>query len=217
MTEAWLNPQNLGAFVVNILAVAGGFLIGYVLMYYGLPWLLKMATARLIQVPKWLRSILSLVAGVIVAWLVALLVFGTGGTGWWPGGGGGFPGGGGGGTSKNGGPTARETAPEKGTGRENGGPAEDQTLRVEVLNWAGEQPILDTRRYRIVGEQDLKTMLEIEELVDRQSRDGRLKRLEIVIYLNSPDKDTQPVQDLQNLAKRKGLTPAVTEPPRKAP
>jgi hypothetical protein len=222
VNEAWLNPQNLGSFVVNILAVCGGFLVGYILMYYGLPWLLKMATARLIQVPRWLRQILSLLAGVIVAWLVSLLVFGTGGSGWWPGGGGGSGNGGLGTGKEGGGPTTRDTAPSKGTGSTNGGrpPEVEDTLRVEVLNYAGEQRILDTRLYRIAGEKELKTMQEIEELVSRRTRDGepgRLKRLEIVIYLNSPDKDTQHVRDLDNLAKSKGLTTVLTQPPTKSP
>lgn len=223
MSEAvWLNPQNLGSFLVNLLAIAGGFLIGYVGMYYGLPAFLNTATARLVKLPNWLRQIMSLLSGVLVAWLISLLVFGAGGAGWGLGGSGTSDGkstGKDGGT--NGVSTVRETAPEgKGTGRDGDRP-DDATLAVEVLNYAGGQFIADSHRYRLKGDPELKTLEEIEAAVDQQLREssgkGQLKQLEIWVYLNSPDKDTLPVKELLNLGKRKGLTTTVTLPQTQSP
>ena len=59
--------------------------------------------------------------------------------------------------------------------RENGTAAEDDTLRVEVLNFVGDQFITDARRYRIKGESELKTMQEVEEAVERRTREADRK------------------------------------------
>lgn len=219
IATTFVNPQNLGPMVVNLLAVAGGFLLGAVLAQLIVTMGLKYITVGRIKAPGWVLWGVRLLGGVTAAWLVALFVFGSSGTGWWPG----FGGGPGGlGTGKEGGP-GTQPGPDPGP-KKNGGPVgggkEEDSLRVEVLNWADGQQIMDSRRYRFAADAALKTLDEVKEAVERRLQEAGVKRLgrvEIVIYLNSPDRDTPTVKDLVNWVTLKGLEPAVTMPPVKSP
>src|SRR4051794_29317906 len=81
---------NVGETLVRILAIAGGFLVGYLLTHLLLRLIAKLALQK--RMPGMLERALQVIGGLIVAFLVALLVFGEGG--WGLGGpGGGRPGG----------------------------------------------------------------------------------------------------------------------------
>jgi hypothetical protein len=85
--------SNVGRTVLNILAIAGGFLIGNVLALITCRLLAKFALKK--RLPYWLEGLIRVAVGLIVAILVAYFVFGDGGWGF-GGSGGGHPGGPGG-------------------------------------------------------------------------------------------------------------------------
>jgi hypothetical protein len=206
------NPDNLGRFVVNVLAVAGGALVGGLVS-----GLLVQLGARLLYggtVPKAILNAVRVVGAVVLAWVVALFVFsGAGGGG--PGGGGGlFPGGGGNGTEPA--STGREGPTARDTRREEVGPptTPENTLRVEVLG----EGVSGGRFYRVAGETQAETFEEIKRTVERKRQEASgLQKLEIVLYENSPDRDTPVVKDLETWAKMKGLNPRTGPAPGKAP
>ena len=70
---------NTGRLVLNFLAIAGGFLIGYVLTHVVLRLIAKFALNK--RLPLILERALQVIGGLIVAFLVGLMVFGDGGWG----------------------------------------------------------------------------------------------------------------------------------------
>jgi hypothetical protein len=211
----WATPDNLGELVVKVLAVAGGVLVGGLGSGLLLQLLVRMTTA--LRVPKWVVQVVRVLGAVAGGWIVALFVFGSGtgtGMGW----------GGGTGTGKEGtgpgtgvGASAREepatgdTAPERGTART----TPEKTLRVEVLVDRRE----NTTAFRPEGQAELLGLDGLEKYVrTRREQNPALRRLELVLYLNSPDRDSGPVKELLAWARREGLetsidTPAVNAPP----
>jgi hypothetical protein len=211
----WATPDNLGELVVKVLAVAGGVLVGGLGSGLLLQLLVRMTTAA--RVPKWMVQVVRVLGAVAGGWIVALFVFGSGtGTGWgWGGGTGTGKEGTGPGTGAEASareePGLRETAPELGTARA----AADKTLRVEVLVNRRD----NTTAFRPEGQTDLLELDGLEKYVrTRGEKAPALRRLELVIYLNSPDRDSGPVKELLAWARREGLetgidTPAVDAPP----
>ncbi len=217
MTEPLLwalfdDPEKkIGQAILMVLAVAGGALIGGL----GAGLLVQLAVKLLYggKVPNAVLQIVRIVGAVIGGWVVYLIFFGgLGGAGPGPGG----PGG----TGKEGagpgpaassreGPSAAETRREEGPP-----PTPENTVRVEVLG----EGFSGDRFYRVAGEPQTQTLEQIKQAVDqkRQQAPG-LQKLEIVLYENSPHRDTPVVMELQNWAKQKGLTPIVALPPGKAP
>lgn len=74
-----LSPEKIGQFLVNGLAVAGGFLVGWVLSGLAAWFLDKRLTRG--KTPAGVHRVAKILGGVGVAVLVALVVFGRG-TGW---------------------------------------------------------------------------------------------------------------------------------------
>jgi hypothetical protein len=218
VAEAWANPENLGQLVVKVLAVAGGVLVGGL----GLG-LLAQVLARTLYgggVPKWLLQAIRVLGAIAGGWTVALFVFGSG-----SGSGLGFGGGGGGtGTGKEGATgggaapavTSKEEAPPADTRRESSsaGTEAGGTLRIEVLG----EGVKEGRFYRLEGETKARTLEELKDAVEhvRQEKPG-LKKVEIVLYENSPDRDRPAVTELQRWAKQKELTPTIADAKGKAP
>jgi hypothetical protein len=201
--------------LVNVLAIAGGFFLGA--WFSG--WLLQTLT-RLLTPKKVYPSALWVVrvaGGVVTAWVVAYFVFGSGG-GWGPGGSGpgSGPGDGPGSTSngsdhtdkKNAGPKADDKLP----------PVGEKTLRVEVLGLLKGQPILTGQVYRFEGESQLRPLPEVLDRIDRlKAGKPPLEKVEIVLYKDSPDRNTPAVEDLRSAVSRMGLEAAITEVQAKAP
>jgi hypothetical protein len=212
---SWLNVTNVGQTVVNVLAIAGGFFLGAWLS----GWLLQRLT-RLLTPKKVYPTALWVVrvaGGAAVALLVAYFVFGTGGWGL----GGGGPDGKGPGE---GGLTTTSNGDHKAKNRV--GPQEDdklppvaeKTLRVEVLGLLKGQPITNGQVYRIEGKAQLRSLPDVLEEIDkRKAGTPPLEKVEIVLYKDSPDRNTPAVEELRSAVSRKGLEAAITEVQAKAP
>ncbi len=206
--DEWASPENLGYVIIKVLAVAGGVLVGAVGSGLLLQLLVRFATTA--RAPRWAVRVVRVLGGIIVGWLVFLFVFGYSG-----GSGGGLFGGGGPGTAKGGGAgtTARAetTAKEAAASTEGRKADKERTLRVEVLV----DPRANAPGFRVEGRQGLLSLAELQSFVKQQS--PGVKRLEIVLYRNSPDRDSGPVKELLAWCGREGIetstdTPAVDAP-----
>jgi len=62
----------------------------------------------------------------------------------------------------------------------------------------------------------LKDLAEVRRAIEARKEKG-LQRVRVVLYRNSPDRNTQVVQALVELVREKGLTPDISEPPSDAP
>jgi hypothetical protein len=203
---AWLGGDydSVGKTVVNALAVAGGGLLG------GLgSWVMTHVLTRLMYAgapPKWVGRGVGGVGGVLGGWIVYALLFATGGG---PGPGPGM-GPGPGGQPGLGGTTApARTDPEGGPPQTGKQPPADATVKVTVVNGGAEM-----RNYRLPDE---PRPLTLTELTRRLGEKPDLKRLEVVLYEDSPDRDTEAVRVLETWTKNKGLTTSITAAPGKAP
>lgn len=213
----WLSPDNLGEVVIKVLAVAGGVLVGALGSGLLVQLLVRLTTTA--RVPKRVLQVVRVLGAVAGGLAVALFVFNSGGG---PGGGGwGWFGGGGTGTGREGpaatapaGPTVRETPPETGreprtTGRESAG-----SLRVEVLV---DRPDNATA-FRPEGSRELLKLADLEKRVRTRREQGPpLRRLELVIYLDSPDEHSGAVKELLGWARREGLDTSIDKPTTNAP
>ncbi len=207
-----VGPDNLGEVVIKVLAVAGGVLVGAVGSGLLLQLLVRLTTTG--RVPKGVLRVVRVLGAVAGGLLVALFVFnsggGPGGGGWgWFGGGAGS-----GGTAKvttaPEGPTARETVrEERTTGREAAG-----TVRVEVLIDRKD----NATAFRPDGKPELLSLADLEKYVrGRREEPAPPRRLELVIYPNSPDRDSGPVKELLAWARREGLETSIDTPSTPAP
>lgn len=210
----WASPEDLGYVVIKVLAVAGGVLVGAVGSGLLLQLLVRLSTTA--RPPRWAVRVVRVVGGVIVGWLVFLFVFGYSG-----GAGGGLFGGGGPGTGKGGGTgmtaSAGPTGKEGPTARESARSTEgrkERTLRVEVLV----DPRGNGTGFRVAGRQGLLSLAELQSYI-QQRREGPtgVKRLEIVLYRNSPDRDSGPVKELLAWCNREGLETSIDTPAGDAP
>jgi hypothetical protein len=211
--------KNVGLVVIKILAVAGGALIGGLGCGFGAQGLARLLYAG--KLPPPVVQILRVVGGVVAALAVALLVFsGIGGGGDGPGGPGGP--GGQGGTNTGGATTPTTTATTPSTTPQGSGGITDPTknsevLRVEVLLLPGGGGIADPI-YRIKGEEKRYSAKELGEEIDlRKKANKDLAKLEILLYLDSPDENKQQVKELDRLANLKGLNPSTTKVRGKTP
>lgn len=163
--------------------------------------------------PLWVVRMLSGVAG---GWLLALLLFGGGGGGL------GGPGGSGLGAGKGAGDKDGKTVDTKavvngktapadkdGKGKADGAGGPGETIRVEVLGEAplrkraGSGTVELARRYRVGGSTGrLLTLDEVKVLVrQRSAAIPPLRRVEIVVYKDSPDFARPQVADLAGWAR----------------
>lgn len=175
--------------VVKILAVVGGGVVGGLALGLLAQLLARAFTTK--KLPPWPVLTVRLLGGVICGWLVALWLFGGGGSGIGGTGGWGF----GSGSGKGDGEKTVEVAKKDGEGKKDKGEAKtpaDETLRIEVL---GRDVLKKTDKdishcYRVdTGEGPrLLTFEEIKEAVKkRQQEQPPLRRIEIVLYKDSPD------------------------------
>ncbi|HEY7157944.1 MAG TPA: hypothetical protein VH575_28560 [Gemmataceae bacterium] len=185
--------------VVRALAVVGGGVLGGLGLGLLVQLLARVLTTK--KLPRGPALVVRLLSGVICGWLIALWLFGGGGPGIGGAGGWGF----GSGTGKGDGEKTAEVAKKDGEGKQSDGetktPAEE-TLRIEVL---GDDTLkkagMDTsRRYRVeVGEGSrLLIFDEIkEEIKNRLRQQPPLRRVEIVVYKDSPDEGNPHVEKLK--------------------
>ncbi|HZV05479.1 MAG TPA: hypothetical protein VE999_10380 [Gemmataceae bacterium] len=188
--------------VVKSLAVVGGGVGGG--LGLGLLAQLLMRATMVRKPPRWSVLVVRLFGAIICGWLVALWLFGGGGPGIGGAGGWGF------GTGSGQGNRKQET--ELGKKNKDGKESEitkqvspRESLRIEVLGKDAlpEPDIVAERWYRIetgdgerlVAFDDVK-----EEIEKRQHENPPLRRIEIVLYKDSPDERVPIVSRLRSWA-----------------
>jgi hypothetical protein len=215
----WADVSHLP---VKVLATIGGFAVGGFLGGWVFALMAKAAFNQ--KVPNGLAWIIRLVSGGIFAWFVWITLAGSG-----PFGGLGdslFGNGPGGNTTtkdkdtksdKDGkddkktdpGVPPKEKDPKNKIETDGPGIGVGETLRVEVLGngplekLAGERKMNLEKRYRIAdAPTTLRTFEEIKKLIlERRSQTPPLKKLDVVIYLDSPDRASSPVKGLVDWAQ----------------
>lgn len=205
--------------VVKGLAVAGGGLAGGL----GLGLMTQLAARGFTRgkPPRWSILTVRLLGGLICGWLVALWLFGGGGSG--IGGSGGWFGGAGSGTGEGVRSTDSETKERENKKNAAKTTTTAEKLQVEILVKAVlEKWGVDASRcYRIDagGGPRLLTRAEVEEAIQNRRRDQPpLRRLEIVLYKeDSPDKGNPVVTSLEDWAKKLKLEVDVYERDADAP
>jgi hypothetical protein len=193
-------PVRIMAFIG--MTVAGAFLLGW-----GAQMLSRMTFNQ--KVPPWPLWGVRVLGAVLFGMLAWVWLFGGGGTGL--GGGGGYNLFGGKGKVAKDDKDAKDEDKGKGKGKKEGVgevPVPGDTLRVEVLGdealrkVAGGKGFDAARRYRVAAEGGLRTLDEVQKLVlKRRGQTTPLRRLEVVIYLDSPARDRPQVAELVGWAR----------------
>jgi hypothetical protein len=158
------------------------------------------------KLPPWPVWGLRALGGIACLWIAGLWLFG--------GGGGGIGGTGGTGVGGSGWPREKEkerTSIEKsdkekekdGKGKADKPAGEMETIRVEVL---GDAPLKKlakganfdmSKRYRLAGDMNLRTLDEVQKVIrNRREEKPPLKQLEVVLYLDSPERGRPQVASL---------------------
>jgi hypothetical protein len=224
-----LSFQNLGT-LEKALAVLGGAVLGGFVIGLFVQLLVRALTAR--KLPRWPLLAVRLLGALLTGWLVALWVFGGAGPGLGGSGGWGFGSGTGAGqgTTPQPGAVEQGPTPEKKPGAEPT-PAGPDSLRVEILGDAALEKSAGAgfdhdRRYRVEGK-DGPRLLGFDELKEfvkqRQKQQPPLRRIEIVLYEDSPAPGVPLVSRLEAWARDlpvKGngkVTVDVSSPGREAP
>lgn len=183
--------------VVKILAVIGSGAGGALGMGLLAQLLLRTMTTR--KPPRWSVQTIRFLGGGISAWLVALWLFGGGGSGI----------GGAGGLGLGSGEGQGEGKKTLGTDKKDGGTTETpsgELMQIVVLGRANlsESQIKAERWYRIETAEGPR-MLTFEEVKrairNRQREQPPLRRIEIVLYKNSPDERVPIVSQLRAWAR----------------
>lgn len=189
---------------IRSLAVVGGAVIGGLATSGLARVVVRAGTTR--KIPPKIRWTLRTLGGLISGWILALFLFGGGG-GWGLGGTGGLglgsDGRGGDGVS-DGEPT--DKADTQGTDAEHALSSPSTELRIEVL---GDDPLRQLAKggktdlshcYRIDGEAPPKlyTLAELRKTINRRmNQKPPLKRIEILLYRDSPGRRVKRVADLE--------------------
>lgn len=202
--------DSAGRVVLGVLAVAGGFLIGNLLTLLGLRLLAKFALKR--KFNEMLEKALRVIGGLVLAVLVAFLVF-RGGSGW------GFGGGGAGdGSDPNGEGKAVEPSPEKAKDKKVEPPKIDsKTIEIDQIGVT----VLTAREYpktfKFDGEREGRDLTEakarLKELLEQSH--GKLRLLTIWIYHDSTASDHPDLRSFQEYARTLDISPLVKKPDRK--
>jgi hypothetical protein len=195
---------HLGRLVVNVFAVAGGFLVGYMLTGLLVKLLCHLVAKK--QAPKRVQQVLRALGGLALAILVALFVFGKG-DGW-------GLGGSGVGTGeaksddkgKNSTPPVETVSPVKEPPTKDTPSKPEESLRVVLL---GGNRVKDGRIFQVEGENTARTLAELKEAIGRRSKQADpgkpLKTVELLIYPQSVPPETPEVGQLREWAAAQGL------------
>jgi hypothetical protein len=190
-----------GQYVIYVLAVAGGFLIGN-----WLTWLICRLAARLVlkrSINLQLERALRILGGLVVAFLVAYLLFRFG-TGW------GLGGSGSGEGEGTGGPTAKDAN----LGKDKQPPTKlDPKMKEDPATLASGVKVTILRgrdypkSYLFEGETEGIDLPAAKEKLRKrlEESEGRLKFLDIIIYRNSTAEKSALIEDLEAYAHDLGL------------
>lgn len=185
--------ENVGRIVLNILAIAGGFLIGNVLALILCRVLAKFALKS--RFPVWVEAIARIAGGIIVAILVALLVFGDGGWGF-GGSGGGRPGGPGGSSAQQQGDNTDDPKEKPKTDQKpkiDPLPSDD-TIKITIMRGSA-----FPKTFRFEGYTEAVDLETAKNMLRQriQSGKGKLKSVTFLLYANSTAPDGTVVEELK--------------------
>ena len=195
---------NVGRVVVNCLAIAGGFLLGNLLVLFVCRLIARFFLKE--RLPVVLERALRVLGGLALAFLVALLVFGDGG--WGLGGSGGGTPGGSGGEAKQPPESSKETQPPVPDVKK---PVEDvvvdRKVSVTVLR-ASPNPtsFLFKGDRQAVGIADAK-----KRLLSLATQTGNQAKIELLIYRDSSGITNADVDEFIRYANELRLHPNVTK------
>jgi hypothetical protein len=210
-----ISAQDFSSPILKFLAVAGGAVIGGLLIGFVGRAATRMLTTR--PMPVWGVRTLRVVGGLASGWLVYLYLSSGGGSGV------GGPGGGKPGGDKDNRQATKppEKAPKKKTDKKE--PA-GEPLRIEVL---GSRALKILKRpaggpyrgYRIQGDEE-KTLYDltgIEAVLRERRQKNQALRVVLVIYKDSPDRGLPVVADLAEWLTKEEITWEPAEPPEYSP
>jgi hypothetical protein len=199
--------ENIGRVVVGVFAIAGGFLIGNLITYFGIKLGSKLILKK--QPPAVPTRIARLVGGAALAMLVAYFVFGEGGFGFGTGAGTGHKDGIDAGKSKEVSNKNNEAPKDisKQVGPSIGNEIPRERSRVTIL---GGEDVKDDRYYLLDNDPMPHTLAEIKSLLYERIGKG-LGGVAIYVYSNSADRRTLVVTDLEDWAREQKLE--LTFPP----
>lgn len=183
----------------KILAVAGGAVMGGLVVGLLAQLLVRACTRQ--KLPRWPLLTVRLLGAVIGGWLVALWVLGGGGAGLGGAGGWGL----GSGPGQGEGQKRAEVGKQDGESKKNTGTKAThaaETMRIEVLGRAtlSESDLEAERWYRLDTDEGsrLLTFAEVKAAVkNRQQEQPPLRRIEMVLYKDSPDERVPLVSQLR--------------------
>ncbi len=193
---AFPGSEQIAAFAVKCLAVAGGFLAGYVIGGMGAWALDKWALAK--KSPDVLKKTISFLTGVALALLIAFIVFGDGSGSGWLGGGGGPDG-----------PGNNSNNPDSGQKPDSNAPkpvdpnvqpkidmqktpelhADDPKVRITFL---GGDAVQGDRFYLIDDDAIPKSFVELKALVQKRKETASGPLTLIVLYPTDPKQRIDP-------------------------
>jgi hypothetical protein len=180
--------ENTGKFVLGALAVAGGFLVGNLLMLIVCRLLAKFVFHTMMN--RRLEQALRILAGIAVAVLIAWLVF-RGGPGW------GFGGTGTGEGEGSGGITPSTTRPSEQSPNTTDSKKPPSEVVSPVLRLRIEAATAYPKTFKFEGSNDAIDLVAAEKVLEDFK--GKVKgepRLEITVYQNSTAADHPDVRDL---------------------
>lgn len=195
-----------GKYVMYVLAVAGGFLIGNLLT-----WALCRIVAKFVlkeRLPVMLERVLRILGGLALAALVAFLLFRFG-TGW------GFGGSGAGEGDGTGAPTKGGEQPD--TSKEKTPPTKVQpTVKEDPAVLATGMKVIvlpanpELRLFRLEGDKQPLTLAEVEDRIRRRHADtgDKLKFIDLLIYRDSVAEIHPDIAALEAFAHDLGLKTA---------
>ena len=200
--------NSAGRAFVGILAVAGGFLIGNVAALIVCRLLAKFAFRRTINVN--VEKFCRVAGGIIVAVLIALMMF-RGGPGWGFGGSGEGEGPGAGGAEKVDSLKERPKIDPKKSVQE---PNEITKVRIEILS-AKQYP----KTFLFDGQTEASDVIaakqRLRELRDRS--EGKLQLIEVTIYKDSTAESHQAIQEFMDYARLLKIGILTNKPDHKRP
>jgi hypothetical protein len=191
--------SNIGRTIMNILAIAGGFLIGNLLALIACRLAAKFALKK--RLPYWLEGLIRVFVGILVAILVAYFVFGDGNWGF-GGSGGGRPGG-------PGGDNSQQKSDEKADTKEKPvivpkpkvePKSTDETVKVIILRGAS-----FPKSFRFDGYEEAVDVETAKQMLKQRldMSKGKLKSVTFILYENSTAAKGTVVEELERFVSSK--------------
>src|SRR5262245_55112391 len=197
--------SNMGRILIGLFAVAGAFVVGYLLTGIVM-WLLYRRFSKAKRCHPLLMRVYRLVGGVLLSLIVAVLFLGEGGLGLWGGGTDDGPHG----TGEKGSLVTddkkavddknKEVAPPE---KKKGDVPAESRVRITMLG----DEAREERFYLFESDSEPRTFKELQELIRRRMKASApaLEEVSIHIFRNTADRDNPIVKDLDRWEQEQGL------------